>query len=154
MAGKASWRRRQSLKSLDCVLWHSREEEGGRGSGAWIPAQRNPFGSSWLSPSGAGRCQGPQQDLEQRNLQGRVPSPPPSWPPHLQHVSRDVLLTAVTADPKLGVIVGLAVGQPIPATEPAVRTGGGTLRTPKARQSSPRRGAVSKGQTPTASYSR
>lgn len=36
--------------------------------------------------------------------------------PHLQHVPRDVLLAAVTADAELGVIVRLAVGQPVPAT--------------------------------------
>lgn len=35
---------------------------------------------------------------------------------YLQHVPRDVLLAAVTADAELGVVVGLAVGQPVPAT--------------------------------------
>lgn len=49
---------------------------------------------------------------------------PPGWPPYLQHVPRDVLLTAIATDPELAVIVSLTVGQPIPATEPAVRTAG------------------------------
>lgn len=40
---------------------------------------------------------------------------------HLQHPARDVLLTAVAADAKLGVIISLAVGQPIPAMRQAVR---------------------------------
>lgn len=40
------------------------------------------------------------------------------WPraaAYLQHAPRDVLLTGVAADAELGVVVGLAVGQPIPA---------------------------------------
>lgn len=42
-----------------------------------------------------------------------------SGSPHLQHVPRDVLLAAVTADAKLGVVVGFTVRQPVPATSQA-----------------------------------
>lgn len=62
---------------------------------------------------------------------GRTCSRPPAGPTYLQHVSRDVLVTAVTADAKLGMVVGLAVGQPVPATSQAVRTGGGHPTPPR-----------------------
>lgn len=47
--------------------------------------------------------------------------PAPATASHLQHPARDVLLTAVTADAKLGVIIGLAVGQPVPEMRQPVR---------------------------------
>lgn len=70
---------------------------------------------------------------------------------YLQHVSSDVLLAAIAADPELGVIVGLTVGQPVPATQWGVRTGGA----PKDRPRAPahERGHV-QGASTTPSYSR
>lgn len=61
--------------------------------------------------------------------------------PYLQHVPRDVLLAAVAADAELGMVVGLAVGQPVPATSQAVRMGG-VIPAPQDPQPSPVRGAV------------
>jgi hypothetical protein len=40
---------------------------------------------------------------------------------HLQHAPGDVLLTAITADTELGVVVSLAVGQSIPAMRQTFR---------------------------------
>lgn len=84
-----------------------------------------------------GAARGTEQDLPREGARR---------PTHLQHVPRDVLLTAVAADAELGVVVGLAVGQPVPATRRAVRTrGAGAPETP---QPLPTTGTASKGEMP------
>lgn len=65
-------------------------------------------------------------------LPGLVPTA--HGPPYLQHVPCDVLLTGVTADAKLGVVVGLAVGQPVPAKRQAVRMAGAHCEDPQIQQ--------------------
>lgn len=107
--GKASWRRWPSpsrpWKGEEAVPQQSWEEGGGKDSGVRILAQTHTnIGHPERHASRTWLREGARQ------------------PTHLQHVPRDVLLTAVTADAELGVVVGLAVGQPVPATRQAIRT--------------------------------
>lgn len=105
--------------SQEGVLWQDGGCRPQAGIPAWTPlnirSSEDPFDPrrTWggPSPAWAGRSSGG----------GGAPQPA-----YLQHVSRDELLAAVTADAELGVVVSFAVRQPVPARSQLVRTAGVT----------------------------
>lgn len=96
-----------------------------------IRSSEDPFDPPRTTWGGGGRRAPapPGRDL----ARGGGEAPRATAAAYLQHVPRDELLTAVTADAELGVVVGFAVGQAVPAGSQAVRTGGPPQH-PKARQ--------------------